>query len=414
MSIFIQYYKQMQVILVKFDLLITGNGFDLAFNMKTSYINFYETVKAIYNDNFQKLKYLFGNNYNKNSILNHKGYALLQKYIKEDYKSNYFLSYFLNYHESFNCWNAFEIELLRIIRAWDFILFKLKNEYINFKLLKNDEKIYFELTLDKIELHHLNSFITCFNNELCEFKIDSQNKILLNFKCFKFSLVDNTYLNYYIENEKNNFIKCFIDLLYSELNSFSKIFTLYLNCFSRLTRHKNVLNINCDKVINYNYTNNAETVFGNDIQIFYLNGKYKYSTKKDTVMEWNEDKIVLGVDSSNDFKIKEFSRFTKRNMRIVKDTDIFNLSQALSEANTIAVIGHSLSESDYDSLSYIFKYKKYDSIIIYYYDDYSKISLVENLSSIFLDELDELINSGSIKLININSIIGKSRKEDVI
>lgn len=104
-----------------YDLLIVGNGFDIACGYKTSYQNLYELMKAASEKDEQEF-YAYFERENPNIELEtakSRGLSIFYNEISRTLKSNIFINYFLAYNTVFESWVAFETELTNIINAFD-------------------------------------------------------------------------------------------------------------------------------------------------------------------------------------------------------------------------------------------------------------------------------------------------------
>lgn len=104
-----------------YDLLIVGNGFDIACGYKTSYQNLYELMKAASEKDEQEF-YAYFERENPNIELEtakSRGLSIFYNEISSTLKSNIFINYFLAYNTVFESWVAFETELTNIINAFD-------------------------------------------------------------------------------------------------------------------------------------------------------------------------------------------------------------------------------------------------------------------------------------------------------
>lgn len=357
----------------RYDLLILGNGFDLACGYKTSYEDFYKFLKLAFNYNTTQ----FLSNYN--TILPQIAYDcakdLLVKFknlVDNDCKENIFVKYFLNYNSSLNSWVAFEKELLSIAKSYDAF----------FETLKNYDKVG----------PYCNDFNWCIKNNSEALRVFSflnsckYYQIIDVFEgtsvtSFDFSIRELSGLNaiqWQVETEK--YIDKFIDYLYDELNAFSELFAIYLRIVTLQKLDDIEFNFRAYKIVNFNYTNTYnKMLFGEEeIEVCYLNGS----------IVCESDNIVFGFNSDENFKNSGLDILSKSSQRMDKQTDFLKLKKFLPDEKEswfdlkIGIYGHSLDKADKDTLNMIFTSYKNATIDIYYLNDKSKKTLISNLKNI--------------------------------
>lgn len=351
-------------------LLIVGNGFDCSLGARTRYEDFYTFLLNAFNAtsvasfvNVYKLKYNFSDlEFFFNTFLKEK-------------ENNYFVNYFVSYNKAFNCWVDFESELKRIISSFDELITVLRD---------SNRMRYHGIDLcikirDKIDLASV--ILNYPDNRF--FSSDIYTEELFTFDIKGTSLEG--YKNLY--NGLDKFVKTFPNELYKDLSSFSKLFSLYLFVIREDASYgiSHSFAEECKFVINYNYTDYLEHYYKRKdyklIGSLYINGRCDFVEFK--------DKIVFGIDSNVSIKNKEFFIFSKAAQRSAKETDMNILSDFVSirRFSSIIVFGHSLNTADKDTLSHIFNHclgpnGKDPKIIVYCYDNSSKLNAISNLNEI--------------------------------
>ena len=103
-----------------YDVLILGNGFDLACGYKTSYAHFYKLLQLLDKDKNHfidtAISILFENE-EFNKISDNKKKEIASFYEHAQNNKNIFLEYFRKYNEVFDGWISFEKELLNIVEC---------------------------------------------------------------------------------------------------------------------------------------------------------------------------------------------------------------------------------------------------------------------------------------------------------
>ena len=378
----------------KYDLLILGNGFDLACKYKTSYSSFYDFLDIIYKsseDNVLDNFYACFKELENDVTRNDKIIEFLSLKWKH-YKNNIFVQYFLNYKRIFDDWVSFEKELLAIIKSFD-ILFD------NLKKYECSPKIY--------------DYICEFNESSIEYRVFSFIK-----KCKYYSIDISKHNNHFIFtiNELHNltpmewivkiekYIADFVEYIYHELNRFSFLFLFYLEIITNNISTNISFDFFSNKIITYNYTNIGNIVFSQieSLEICNINGKMIYPVTQGNV------NIVFGFNTDVKFKIKLLDILTKSSQRAAKNTDFTKLHCYLPEKKnnqekSICVYGHSLDESDKDSLAIIFESFNEPNIDIYYLNYSSLLSIISNLKIILgTSKFNKYTASGKINYIQVN------------
>lgn len=346
------------------DILILGNGFDLAHGLKTSYIDF---LNYCVEKNSKRLIGMinYGTTFIDNIWLRH------------------FITTCNNYGKN---WIDIEEEIYRIVSSLSKTLLDLSSSEIemSFPLTFSIQKDILNFDFDQI-IGYLKS---------CNSRIQTDNKKYTSVETNDFS-----HLHFYIENYQG-----LINFIYDQLRAFVEIFEKYLNdvvmCeidseqkyqLSLLQSSKpNIMNFLF--VLNFNYTNTLTKLYKDNmdsrqkksIQNFHVHGKI------------NANNIVLGTqffDNKNNNIPSEFNVFRKHNQRHRYNTieEYQNLLQTIKSHNDntkriFHVIGHSLDKSDYVILKHIFLANKDSIINIYYHDEESQERLINNITEIIGEE----------------------------
>lgn len=127
-----------------------------------------------------------------------------------------------------------------------------------------------------------------------------------------------------------------------------------------------------DYVLNFNYTNTYERLYGNETTKYcYIHGKAQEYKNKTNMIFGIDDDLPRGEESNN-FK---WIKFKKYYQRIILKTgseykDWLN-SQAKQtpQQNFVHIVGHSLDKTDYDVLYEIISNQNFKIIIYYYCSD---------------------------------------------
>lgn len=342
------------------DILILGNGFDLAHGLKTKYSDF--------------LNYCIEKNNRR--ILSPVNY-------ETTFIDNIWLHHFITTCNNYgNNWIDLEEEIYNVLLSLNKTLKKLSgdNTKIVFPLIFSIQKDIVNFDFYQIIEYLKNSSI----------KIETDNRKYKTVETNDFS-----HLYFYIEDYQG-----FINFIYDQLRNFVKEFENYLSEVEisqiQLEPNYQLTFLNGSKpnimnllyILNFNYTNTLMRLYGQItdsrqkkyIRTFYVHGKI------------NSNNIVLGTqffDNKSTNISPEFNIFRKHNQRHKYNTieEYQSLLHIIknSKDNTkfvFHVIGHSLDKSDAVILKHIFLANKNSIINIYYHDENSQEKLINNITEI--------------------------------
>ncbi|WP_097034438.1 AbiH family protein [Clostridium tertium] len=366
------------------NILVIGNGFDLAHGLPTKYYDFIQFIKFI------KVIYI-KEAYERNSIIKDKiriseesldiNKNILEKLLDESiYKTNHFkefilcinnnlwIEYFKNKVKIQNTWVDFEMSIKEVIELLDIIKRKHKEEISieNFDISNLREIMNIFLNYDKpIYLYK--------NTDFGQFKKDLNNKFIENLELDLKKLIRalEIYISLFIEN---------IDL------------SLYKGKVE-----------NIDKVISFNYSNTFERLYGlHNIECDYIHGKANLER------EINKNNMVLGIDEYLDDEIKDkyldFIFFKKYFQRIYKRTGCnykYWLEEIVesNEESNIYFYGHSLSRADNDILRDLILCENIKVHIFYHSDDAYRSQITNLVDVIGQDKLIEKVYGSNATII---------------
>lgn len=315
------------------NILIIGNGFDLAHDLPTKYENFLDFTNAYlripcfdskytpsFNDYFKKIK-------QENSSVYEEIGSLI--------KDNVWLKHFNAVYEERRKegkigWIDFESEISNAVQALDGAISTI-DEYLR----KGKDR-------GRMEAYQFESL-----------------KYLIGLESSRFNGV------YFDMRPLSRYRKQFLD----DLNKLTRCLEIYLSDYINnlpvSKRLPDILGLKVDKVLSFNYTNTYERIYGKDkpdIEYDYIHGKAEINH------DINSCKLVLGIDeyligeerNSN----TEFIQFKKFFQRIYKKTgckymdwlkeyetnNIGKYASLESENLNVYIFGHSLDVTDEDIL----------------------------------------------------------------
>lgn len=338
------------------DILILGNGFDLAHGLKTRYTDF--------------LNYCV-NQLNRPNV-----------YIPSDpFFTNMWIRHFLNVQQQLgNTWIDLEKEIYNVIKH-------ISN--FSFMNSQNCHKSFFIKFQDmSFNFYKFDKYIS---NYSMEYRV-------LNREYYR--LDEHNWINYHICFSSARGI---INFLYDQLRDFTKQFNKYLleqvlPIISN-SQYKFGLSLLDKKIriLSFNYTDTFERLY-NPINV---HSKHKYIYVHGKVCDSKDCDLILGTHSfynhlPNDLNEEinvEFNVFKKHNQRHRYGT-IESYQNLLKELNnrliminpTFHVIGHSLDKSDHNILRHIFRVTENSTINIYYHNQEALERLINNITEIIGEE----------------------------
>ena len=308
----------MSISVIKYNILVIGNGFDLYHGLKTKYIDFV--------------------NYSRNTTKD-----IGTKKIRKILNGNLFINWFKNVAEENQGWIDCEKEIENIILLFKKILYdKQVFTYYNDKYYIERSKtslLYYEFDMlgvfkEFVSIHAANIYE--FNDKYFT-RYQGINKLKVTNK-LRVELEDLiTAFRYYLQNEVQN-------------KNIIKI-------------SQQIKDIKPRYVINFNYTNTYKKYGISDSDVCFIHGSV------------DKGNIVLGIKDADEKDI-DFIHFKKYFQRIQKKSDIIDMEKLIDGKHIsgdiiqqvyIHFFGHSLSDADGDIIRSICDHNT--KIIIYYMDD---------------------------------------------
>ena len=344
------------------DILIIGNGFDLAHGLKTSYKDFLDFCVE----------------------RNNKRIPMAVKY-GTTFIDNIWLKHFLlRQDELGKTWIDLEEEMLTVIETLSNIaniarLQPVANSNFSFPVM-------FVIRKDAINFQFSN---------IAEF-IKPVNYNCQTDECGYKELETNDFSSiYYFVKDFDSLVR----LIYDKLREFTKEFEKYLIenvnvCLQSQVASGYKLTLKTSRlyVLSFNYTNTCESLYqyncntlAKDLKIetTYVHGKASSS---------GDSNLVLGTKSFSNKNIPLcFNVFKKHNQRHKYNTiepyqELLRLIKLPNTNPVFHIIGHSLDESDHKILKHILDADKNATIKVYYHDEESQERLINNITDIITEE----------------------------
>lgn len=337
------------------NILVIGNGFDLAHGLKTSYVDFIDYVK--------KTSYLSDDMLNEDE----------SEKLSEIVNSNGFIEYFLKLNEDIPGWVDFEREIFKITEGF-------KSFFDNYKDMMNthnrvSQKLAGEFLVDILSYFAIGKYTDLgfiIEPEFYSPKYGlSKERVLKKLKSHLDGLI--CALQLYLKRCQIEFFQKY-DSDSCIINQISRIYPSY--------------------VITFNYTDTYKIYGIKPEDVFHVHGSL---AKNNMVLGFNDD------DPKNlDFVYfkKYFQRIQKLTGYIDERKFIYADKRGISHANQMIVhfYGHSMDKTDGDIIQ---KLRSMASgFVIYKYNQEDYEQKVINLIDVFgKDDATEMIQTGFIKFV---------------
>lgn len=342
------------------DILIIGNGFDLAHGLKTSYKDFLDFCKE----------------------QNNKRIPMAVNY-GTTFIDNIWLRHFLcRKDELGKTWIDLEEEILTVIETLSNIaniarLQPVTNPNFRFPAM-------FVIRKDVIDFKFSN---------IAEFIMPANYYYQTNNNGYtEVETRDFSSIHYFVKD-----FDSLVRLIYDKLREFTKEFEKYLIenvCIKSQVVSDYKLSLKTSRlyVLSFNYTNTCESLYqyncntlAKDLRIdtTYVHGKANSS---------GDSNLVLGTKSFSNKDIPPcFNIFQKHNQRHKYNTiepyqELLRLIKLPNTNPVFHIIGHSLDESDHKILKHILDADKNATIKVYYHDEESQERLINNITDIIGEE----------------------------
>lgn len=373
------------------NILIIGNGFDLAHGLPTKYEHFLEFVNTYkkhkdilipgcsIKSEWDKVQEL------EKDFLAYLGDLCVQKKelfeeLVEMISDNIWLDYFLSIYQQMQeegreGWIDFESEISNIVQEFDSIRLKMLDN------MKKDQDVTY----------------------LKRYQIDKLEKFFINGE----------------EPETLESLTAIKKRMLNDLNRLIRALEIYLNDFVNNypinKKLSDIEKLQIDKVLSFNYTNTYERIYGKnnpDIEYDYIHGKADYNHDVNTC------NLVLGIDEylDKDKKNKntEFIQFKKYFQRIYKKTGSEHVDwlnehkeqyrgMPVYEENytdfNVYIFGHSLDITDKDIIAKFIK-EKHTQTTIFHFNQKALGSQIANLVKVIgQDNLISMVHGINAKII---------------
>ena len=336
------------------NILIIGNGFDLAHGLPTSYKDFLDFCKMVR----ELYTYpIIDNEYNQKKLIDWNTDKTIKSKLLECYE---------------NRKNCFEDKITTQCKELDELYDCIKeNVWINYFLEREksigENWIDFESEISNVvqAIETLKGYIER-DEDVLKIKDTKQKTIIYFLKIAKKSLQD-------VFNLKR--IDGFIEDISIELDKLIRSLEIYIcefvNEIDIIKENDDIKTITPDYVLSFNYSNTYERIYGQSKEVTYdyIHGKADIENNVDTC------NLVLGIDEylEDDKNDKlEFIAFKKFYQRIYKSTDstymkwVEQIKKYPEVNHNLFIFGHSLDKTDRDILKLLICNDNVTTKIYYY------------------------------------------------
>ncbi len=431
------------------NILIIGNGFDLAHYLPTKYDHFMGAMQAIedwnISDGDMNFDDLFKSFYAKEAWFFGYTKAMYKtddiklsvdeiEKLKIQLSENVWYQYFSNHVKELKTWIDFETKIEEALEVCCSLMdqsVKLKNssgkfhKYINALSTSSDkgQGIY-------LNKKHINMMI--FMKILRIKEVDKNSRFIT--PRTPHNLVNDIFIDNYFDDEELACSKIII-MLNENLNNLIKIFNTYLsdlaqklNCKQEIVKLEAIESV--DLLFSFNYTDTFYRLYQRNIPIDFIHGK-----------SGDEQNIVLGISDLSHNILREFKAygFVKYHQKLMNNTDykFIHGNESINNSfsfwqqprahtqqeeidNTVNLIfwGHSLDISDRSYIEEIFTLNDEKDlkvrVSIYFYDTQAKFSMLANLIHILGNQKVELwMKKGWLKFEPVPNIADINGLESV-
>lgn len=374
------------------NILVVGNGFDLAHDLPTTYEDFLCFLEAVV-DIISSGDYInteLSINAIKNEVLKK---SLAAAFINAKRKERIFEYLFCNVceHDTDNgvCINSHNCECFLQAPENDVII---QNKWVDYFLsIYEDKKFRGEHWIDvEFEIQKVMKFIDGMANENVK---DGTRKTIYNGLDIKGIMDISKKYQASIEDKRE-----YVERLESDLNRFNQCLEQYMLFVNKLKVESflpDIKSLKVDKVLTFNYTNTYERYYERNRQV-----EYNYIHGRA-----GQNNIILGFNEYLKGKKKDENllcvRFKKFFQRIYKGTGCSYKNWIIKgEENNVFILGHSLDITDQDIISDIIMNENVQRTTIFYHNKESQAKQIMNLIRIIgQDNLTRKTHAGNPQIV---------------
>lgn len=365
------------------NILVVGNGFDLAHNLPTTYVDFLNFVNVIrpiedYHGLFKK--FVSSSDFNK--LKDDVKEYIRTKIVKE---------------------NRPDADLIAVLRAKNDVIIKeildlikdnLWIEWFNKRCTKlGNTWIDFEAEISNV----VQSMERMHENELEEHSNAIHEKWQLSADNNK--TLRSEIRSFFANNQSPIDIQKSKDKMLKDLNKVIRCLELYFeDCVRKIDNSAvsmDIWNLNIDKVLSFNYTDTYKRLYSvknKSVEYDYLHGKSKISTDTPNNMVLGIDEYLSKEGQHNNTNFIEFKKYFQRihkSTGCVYKSWLDEINQSENSDHNVFIFGHSLAITDKDVMLEILNNDKI-STTVFYKDSKHYAQLITNLVQLL--GVDDLVS----------------------
>ena len=380
------------------NILIIGNGFDLAHQLPTKYTDFLNFMKFInriesFHGTFKE--FTKDNDKYKFSELNVNIQKYISEVIEDDSKKN------TNIVDIWNNRKSADDKSDRVKHIERMIELSSKNiwfEWFQEQLNVHPNWVDFESEISRV-VQKVEKLIPLIPLKIEKIARMPSYQRLINKIIFAGKASDKDITLAEIETKKGKML--------TDLNNLIRCFEIYLEDLvknidiSQLSL--DIYNLNIDKILSFNYTNTYQKLYDPNVECAHIHGK------ADINNDTKSNNMVLGIDDylkgEEKFTNTNFIEFKKYYQRLIKGTncdykkwiDEINQTKSFTKHN-VYIFGHSLASTDRDVLLDFIENEK--TIITIYYNNSNQYSdqICNLVHLIGPDKLNEWVHQAKPKI----------------
>lgn len=398
------------------DVIIIGNGFDLAHNLPTKYTDFMDFTKIacqyvdntypnsfielaahknIHNNIINYMKRNFGGRYAHDSVRFVAGFENLKK-ISASCKNNFWMQHFIKEENKLsNNWIDFEHEIALIIKLLD-KSYNSEENILQFHLGINNEFDLFSFCQGKLAQKTSNSFIVTSEKDMSKIS----NKLLIDLN----EVIENLewYLNEFADKNNAQILSQDIfDIL--EDHRISNFIRGAIDDNSIIDEDDIYREEIC--VISFNYTHTFKKLYDSKklIEYDFIHGEIRNSYKTKGHSKENNN-MVLGIEEYLPKELRNkkllYIKFKKYYQRIFKKTGCkYKSWPFLNEISNVYIFGHSLDYTDRDILREIITAEDVTTTIFYYNEEQYAQQISNLVKLLNQEKVIEMVYGKSPRLV---------------
>lgn len=383
------------------NILIIGNGFDLAHKLPTQYtsfLNFIKFIKGFENFGGSVNDFLLGNDKYNHSELD----TYVEKYINETIEADTNKN-----RKVFEVWEkkkSAEDKSDRIKHIEEML--QLSKDNIWFNWFQEQQNIHpdwvdFEAEISRV-VQEVEKMIPHLPINASEIPRMSKKQLLINKYIFKGKATNKTLGAVGIDECKRNML--------NDLNNLIRCFEIYLeDCVGNIDKKllsPDIYDLKIDKLLSFNYTGTYERIYSfknRNVEYDYIHGKSKIDSASENNMVLGIDEYLKGEDKLTNTDFIEFKKYYQRLKKKTgcvykKWIEEINHSKE-NVTHNVYIFGHSLAMTDKDVLMEFITNEKTKITIFYCFETQYSAQIINLVHMLGPDKLNAMVYGTNPKIV---------------